>query len=68
MRGSPKKRGKEERPLEVLKVSMKPEKLEQFRVMLTQKINDLLEDAGKTVSEMTSGGKENFPDPTTGIS
>jgi len=63
MRDSPKKRGKEEKPLEVLKVSMKPEKLEQFRVMLTQKINDLLEDAGKTVSEMTSGGKENFPDP-----
>jgi DnaK suppressor protein len=42
---------------------MKPEKLELFRVMLNQKINDLLEDAGKTVSEMTSGGKENFPDP-----
>jgi len=42
---------------------MKPEKLEQFRVMLTQKINDLLEDAGKTISEMTSGSKENFPDP-----
>ena len=44
-------------------MSMKPEKLEQFRVMLTQKINDLLEDAGKTISEMTSGSKENFPDP-----
>jgi DnaK suppressor protein len=42
---------------------MKPEKLELFRVMLNQKINDLLEDAGKTVSEMTSGVKENFPDP-----
>jgi len=63
MRGSPKKRGKEEKPLEVLKMPMKPEKLEQFRVMLTQKINDLLEDAGKTISEMTSGSKENFPDP-----
>jgi DnaK suppressor protein len=43
-------------------MSMKPEKLEMFRVMLTSKINELLEDAGKTVSEMTSG-KENFPDP-----
>lgn len=42
---------------------MKPEKLELFRVMLNQKITDLLEDAGKTVSEMTSGVKENFPDP-----
>ena len=44
-------------------MAMKPEKLELFRVMLNQKINDLLEDAGKTVSEMTSGVKENFPDP-----
>lgn len=43
-------------------MTMKPEKLELFRVMLTQKIADLLEDAGKTVSEMTVT-KENFPDP-----
>ncbi|HOG08014.1 MAG: RNA polymerase-binding protein DksA [Syntrophales bacterium] len=41
---------------------MKPEKLEFFRYMLKQKINELLEDAEKTVSEMTSG-KENYPDP-----
>jgi DnaK suppressor protein len=41
---------------------MKPEKLELFRVMLTQKVAELLEDAGKTVSEMTVS-KENFPDP-----
>ena len=41
---------------------MRPEKLELFRVMLTQKITELLEDAGKTVSEMTVA-KENFPDP-----
>jgi DnaK suppressor protein len=40
---------------------MKPEKLEVFRYMLTQKINELLDDAGKTVSDMTTG-KENFPD------
>ena len=41
---------------------MRPEKLELFRVMLTQKITELLEDAGKPVSEMTVA-KENFPDP-----
>ena len=41
---------------------MRPEKLELFRVMLTQRITELLEDAGKTVSEMTVA-KENFPDP-----
>jgi DnaK suppressor protein len=41
---------------------MRSEKLELFRVMLTQKITELLEDAGKTVSEMTIA-KENFPDP-----
>ena len=41
---------------------MKPEKLEAFRVMLTSKINELLDEAGKTVTDMTNG-KENFPDP-----
>lgn len=41
---------------------LKPERLEFFRYMLTQEINKLLSEAGKTVSEMTSG-KENFPDP-----
>lgn len=44
-------------------VAIKPEKLEVFRNMLIQKINDLLSEAGKTVSQMTDG-KENFPDPT----
>jgi DnaK suppressor protein len=43
-------------------MTMKPDKLEFFRFMLTQKINELLGEAGKTVSEMTSA-KENFPDP-----
>jgi DnaK suppressor protein len=43
-------------------VNLKPEKLEAFRAMLNQKINELLSEAGKTVSEMTTG-KENFPDP-----
>jgi len=33
-----------------------------FRAMLVQKISELLSEAGRTVSEMTSG-KENFPDP-----
>jgi len=41
---------------------MKPEQLEFFRHMLTDKINDLLNGAEKTVMEMTSA-KENFPDP-----
>ena len=44
-------------------VHIKPEKLEVFRNILIQKINELLSEAGKTVSEMTNG-KENFPDPT----
>lgn len=44
-------------------IAMKPEKIELFRSMMTQKINELLEEAGKTVSEMTSGVKENYPDP-----
>jgi len=42
---------------------MKPEKLQYFRNMLISKINELLEEAEKTVSEMTDS-KENFPDPT----
>ncbi len=42
---------------------LKPERLEFFRFMLQQKIAELLSDAGKTVSEMTTG-KENYPDPT----
>ena len=47
---------------EVNMAPMKPEKLEFFRYMLKQKINELLGDAEKTVSEMTNG-KENYPDP-----
>jgi DnaK suppressor protein len=41
---------------------MKPEKVRFFRYLLTQKMNDLLDEAEKTVSDMTTG-KENFPDP-----
>lgn len=43
-------------------MTMNSEKLEFFRFMLTQKINDLLGEAGKTLSGMNVG-KENFPDP-----
>jgi len=42
--------------------TLKPEKMEEFKLLLIQKINELLSEAGKTVSEMTNG-KENFPDP-----
>jgi len=41
---------------------MKPEKLQFFRYLLKQKTNELLDEAEKTVSDMTTG-KENFPDP-----
>jgi DnaK suppressor protein len=41
---------------------LKPEKLKTFKELLNQKINELLNEAGKTVSEMTNG-KENYPDP-----
>ncbi len=38
------------------------EKMQAFKKLLNQKINELLSEAGKTVSEMTNG-KENYPDP-----
>jgi DnaK suppressor protein len=41
---------------------MKPEKVRFFRYLLTQKMNELLDEAEKTVTDMTTG-KENFPDP-----
>jgi len=31
--------------------------------LLTKQINELLTEAGKTVSEMTNGLRENYPDP-----
>ncbi len=43
-------------------VRQKQDKMETYRALLTQKINELLSEAGKTVSEMTNG-KENYPDP-----
>ena len=42
--------------------TLKSEKMETYKALLTQKINELLSEAGKTVSEMTNG-KENYPDP-----
>jgi len=45
-----------------MKTSLKPEKLQVFRYMLNQKMNELLDEAEKTVNDMTTG-KENFPDP-----
>ena len=41
---------------------LKQEKMETYKSLLTQKINELLSEAGKTVTEMTNG-KENYPDP-----
>ena len=43
-------------------MAVKPERLEFYRFMLTQEINKLLNEAEKTVTEMTNG-KENYPDP-----
>jgi len=44
-------------------MTLSPDKLESFRLLLTQKITELLEDAEKTVADMTDS-KENYPDPT----
>ena len=44
-------------------LKQKQEKMKAYKAMLTQKINELLSEAGKTVTEMTNG-KENYPDPT----
>ena len=43
-------------------LKQKLEKMKAYKTMLTQKIYELLSEAGKTVSEMTNG-KENYPDP-----
>ena len=42
---------------------MKKAKLEEFRQLLQEQMDQLLREAGKTVSEMTDE-KTNFPDPT----
>lgn len=43
--------------------AMTPEQLEYFRILFNQKIDELLREAGKTVSGMT-GTTESFPDLT----
>ena len=42
---------------------MNKKKLEEFKELLQEQMDQLLHDAGKTVSEMTDE-KTNFPDPT----
>ncbi len=42
---------------------MDDKQLTEFKELLTQQLDSLLQDAGKTVSEMTEE-KTNFPDPT----
>ncbi|TNF48671.1 MAG: RNA polymerase-binding protein DksA [Deltaproteobacteria bacterium] len=42
---------------------MNKKKLEEFQELLQEQLDQLLHDAGKTVSEMTDE-KTNFPDPT----
>jgi len=42
---------------------MEKSKLEEFRLILQEQMDQLLRDADKTVSEMTDE-KTNFPDPT----
>jgi len=42
---------------------MEQEKIDEFRKILEAQLEELLKEAGKTVSEMTDE-KANFPDPT----
>lgn len=42
---------------------MDMEKCEQFRALLNGKLEELLSEAGKTVSGMSGTKEENFPDP-----
>ncbi|PLX87571.1 MAG: RNA polymerase-binding protein DksA [Desulfuromonas sp.] len=42
---------------------MKKQLLEEFRTLLQKQMDDLLQEAGRTVSDMTEE-KTNFPDPT----
>ena len=45
-----------------LEISMDTDKLEYFRGVLQEEMQSLLDEAGKTVSEMTADNT-NFPDP-----
>jgi DnaK suppressor protein len=42
---------------------MERDRLEYFKILLNEKLEELLSEAGKAVSGM-SGKEENFPDPT----
>jgi DnaK suppressor protein len=42
---------------------MEPDKIKFFTELLNQQLEELLAEAGKTVTGMTDG-KDNFPDPT----
>ena len=43
---------------------MENEKQEYFRALLNKQLDELLSEAGKTVSGMTNSKDDNFPDPT----
>ena len=43
---------------------MDKDTLEKFRKLLNQRLDDLLDEAEKTVSGMTGNKESNFPDPT----
>lgn len=46
-----------------MRMTMKQEDTEYFKALLTHRLDELLNQAGHTVSGMTAP-KENFPDPT----
>jgi len=48
---------------EVVSAMLTEEKKEKFRKILLDRLNELIQEASKTMSEM-SGEVENFPDPT----
>lgn len=43
---------------------MENEKQEYYRALLNKQLEELLSEAGKTVSGMTNSKDDNFPDPT----
>ncbi len=43
---------------------MDREKLEYFRMLLSNKLEELLNEAGKAVSGMSESKEDNYPDPT----
>lgn len=43
---------------------MEKEKLDFFRQLLNTKLDELITEAGKTVSEMSDAMEDSFPDPT----